>query len=340
MRPKVAAVVMIKNECDIIEHFVRINSRAVDHIYIIDHNSNDSTLEILSRLVLEGLPLSVLRETQLDFKQADILTKQIKIIAASNAYDFIVPLDADEFIHCGDNNFGMLLASEIDKPGHCGHMRWVTYAPVPNTPSPIDSSIYDLFRMRSNEPTQYYKTIIPNEIAKICRLQEGSHFCILNNMRIVSIEVSAILQHVPIRSAAQITSKTLLGRHRLSIKPGRLLDETLHWDRIANFIKEKNYALSTKDVSWLACRYTLSLEQEIPATPSLDETAPRVGNPEDRISFLELAAISPISNLDTLCGELCKEVNKLRQLARENIPPKVQTRSNSILLRLIASFGK
>jgi len=340
MRAKVAAVAMVKNECDIIELFVRINSRAVDHLYIIDHNSNDATIEILGCLVLEGLPLSVLRETQLDYKQADILTKQIKIIAASNAYDFIVPLDADEFIHCGENHFGVLLASEINKPGHCGHMRWATYAPVTSTPFLADSSIYDLFRMRSNEPTQYYKTIIPNEIAKICRLQEGSHFCILNNMRIVSIEVSAILQHVPIRSAAQITSKTLLGRHRLSIKPGRLRNEGLFWDQMAKFIKEKNYTLSNYDVSWLACRYTLDLEQEIPATPSLNEAAPRVGKPEDRISFIEFAAISPVSNLDTLCAELCEEVNKLRQLARQTITPRVQTKSNSILSRLIASFGK
>ena len=339
MRAKVAAIAMVKNECDIIELFVRINSRSVEHIYVIDHNSNDCTVEILGRLVLEGLPLSVLRETQLDFKQADILTKQIKIIAASNEYDFIVPLDADEFIFSGENHFGSLVSSEIT-PGHCGHMRWVTYAPLPNMPSTADSSIYDLFRMRANEPTQYYKTIIPNEIAKICRLQEGSHYCMLSNQVIPSTEVTAILQHVPIRSAAQITSKTLLGRHRLSIKPGRLRDETLHWDQIANFIKEKNYALSIQDVSWLACRYTLDLEQEIPATPSLDEAAPRVGKPEDSISFVELAAISPISNLDTLCGELCEEVNKLRQLARQTIHPPVQTKSNSILLRLISSFGK
>lgn len=339
MKAKVAAVAMVKNECDIIELFVRINSRAVDHIYIIDHNSNDSTAEILGRLVLEGLPLSLLRETQLDFKQADILTKQIKIIAASNTYDFIVPLDADEFIYCGENHFGTLLATEI-KPGHCGHMRWATYAPVVNMEPPAVSAFYDLFRMRSNEPTQYYKTIIPNEIAKICKLSEGSHYCVHNNQVAASMEVSAILQHIPIRSAAQIISKALLGHHRLSIKLNRLANETLHWDQIAKFIRKREYALSTFDVSWLACRYTLDLDQEIPATPSLDESAPRIGNPEDHISFLELAAISPISNLDTLCGELCEEITKLRQLARQTTTPTPTNKSNSILSRLISSLGK
>ncbi len=59
MSTKVAAITMIKDECDIIELFVRINSRSVDHIFVIDHDSKDGTQEILLRLKAQGFPLTI-----------------------------------------------------------------------------------------------------------------------------------------------------------------------------------------------------------------------------------------------------------------------------------------
>ena len=54
---RLAAVTMVKNECDIIELFVRINSRVFDFIHILDHGSNDGTADILARLTAEGYAL-------------------------------------------------------------------------------------------------------------------------------------------------------------------------------------------------------------------------------------------------------------------------------------------
>lgn len=47
MTGKIAAVSMVRNECDIIELFLKINLRHLDFILVIDHNSDDGTTEIL-----------------------------------------------------------------------------------------------------------------------------------------------------------------------------------------------------------------------------------------------------------------------------------------------------
>lgn len=40
---KLAAVSVVRNECDIIELFFRINSRVVDRFFVVDHGSTDRT---------------------------------------------------------------------------------------------------------------------------------------------------------------------------------------------------------------------------------------------------------------------------------------------------------
>lgn len=44
---RVAAICMVRNECDIIESFVRHNSAIFDYIYFLNHHSSDTTVEIL-----------------------------------------------------------------------------------------------------------------------------------------------------------------------------------------------------------------------------------------------------------------------------------------------------
>lgn len=341
MRPKVAAIAMVKNECDIIEFFVRINARAVDHLYIVDHNSQDTTAAILSLLVKEGLPVTIQQENQIDHNQAEILTRHIKAIADLNEYDFILPLDADEFIYCNDLHFGSQLNSEIPD-GHCGQIRWATYAPIDEADPHAEASPYNLFRMRSVEPEQFHKTIIPNEIAKICKLSEGNHYCTYNNQVIAAKTVSAILQHAPIRSAGQIINKALLGSHRLSIKTGRHPNEGFHWDQLAEFVRSKNYELSERDLNWLARRYTLDLTKDDPATPDIDHAAPRIGRSEDK-QLYPPPNTSTLASLDAFARELCKELISLRTAHQKQLthsPPPERKKTRSMLARVIASIGK
>jgi len=77
---RIASISVVKNESDIIESFVRYNLQHLDHMYIIDHNSADSTAAIINKLIGEKLPISLSRDTQPEHKQAQRLTELARIL--------------------------------------------------------------------------------------------------------------------------------------------------------------------------------------------------------------------------------------------------------------------
>ena len=46
---RLAGIAIVRNECDIVEAFVRHNEAVLDRLYILDNDSSDGTLEILQR---------------------------------------------------------------------------------------------------------------------------------------------------------------------------------------------------------------------------------------------------------------------------------------------------
>ena len=56
---RLAGIAIVRNECDIVEAFVRHNATALDRLYVIDNDSSDATPEILRRLAASGLPLKL-----------------------------------------------------------------------------------------------------------------------------------------------------------------------------------------------------------------------------------------------------------------------------------------
>ena len=44
---RLAGITIVRNECDIVEAFVRHNGAVLDQLYVLDNNSSDGTLEIL-----------------------------------------------------------------------------------------------------------------------------------------------------------------------------------------------------------------------------------------------------------------------------------------------------
>ena len=56
---RLAGVTMVRNECDIVEAFLRHNEAVLDRLYILDNESSDGTLEILQRLAASRLSVKV-----------------------------------------------------------------------------------------------------------------------------------------------------------------------------------------------------------------------------------------------------------------------------------------
>ncbi|MCM2292519.1 glycosyltransferase family 2 protein [Allorhizobium sp. BGMRC 0089] len=110
---KVAAIMMIRDEGDIIEANIRHHTRlGVDHFVILDHGSADATADILRALTAEGLPLTVLtyaRDAKIELSQwYAALFARVRELGA----EIIVQIDGDEFWHLTTGSFAKLDWSE------------------------------------------------------------------------------------------------------------------------------------------------------------------------------------------------------------------------------------
>ena len=95
---KLVAATRVLNEADIIEAFVRHTAHTVDHHLLIDNGSVDGTVEILRALQHEGIPLTVLQTRSCSFAEEQSLTLMYRQAVQAHQADWIVFLDADEFI--------------------------------------------------------------------------------------------------------------------------------------------------------------------------------------------------------------------------------------------------
>ncbi len=95
---RLVAVSVVKNEADVIEAFARHTAALVDHHLIFDHASTDGTREILFALQQEGLALSLFTDDALLNLQQHRSNHLARLAALEHAADWIVPLDADEFL--------------------------------------------------------------------------------------------------------------------------------------------------------------------------------------------------------------------------------------------------
>lgn len=304
---RVAGIAMVKDECDIIELFVKINMRCLDHLFIVDHGSRDGTPEILRRLVASGCALTVTQYEGLNLLQSEITTSLLNSVAQMDEYDFIMPIDADEFIYCGDHCLADVLVAEVP-PGGAAQMRWVTYAPVVTSEVPVTAPLFERFRMRAQEPVQFYKVVVSNDLAKRARLPAGNHGVLVDDLPVPLPTLTVILQHAPLRSAEQLVAKALIGSLRYSIRVGRNPLEGYHWDQMSEFIRAADYVLGPHDVFRLACRYATDLSSPAPELEQVIDSAPRIGRFDDVIEYPELCRINPVRNFDHFSAALSAEL--------------------------------
>ncbi len=300
---RIAAIMMAKNECDIIEHCIRINLRSFDRIFVMDHNSTDSTKAILRLLIQEGLPLSLIETPTKDaaYHQGELMTRIMQDVAKTNSFDFIMPLDADEFLvyHEGRHPFTAL---HLLSPNEYGLVPWITYVPT------IDSTgkqlpLAESFQPRDREPRLYHKVVICNEMAKSCRLNMGSH-SLANVSQENAVFINTMsLQHIPVRSSSQIISKALIGVNALRLKKDRRPDEGQHWFDMEQRFKGKT-ALNFNELQAEGLIYAcIGLEDSVPiAKVCKENTYLQVGSISDSLRWPELAVVNIDRNLKAITG--------------------------------------
>ncbi|MEY3994494.1 MAG: hypothetical protein RLZZ113_1599 [Pseudomonadota bacterium] len=251
---------MVKNEADVIELFLKINLKSVDKIFLIDHCSEDGTLEIAKEIQRTYPQIDIFSDENKEFNQSKVITSCARRIASQNIFDYLIPLDADEFI-CESNQMDLreLLAINVSD-NEAVLIPWETYCPITLDYSYSDSPLYSCFRRRTAEPKQYYKVILGNEYAKSCVIAEGNHTAFSEKHPPPNKILNIKLKHVPVRSSEQLVRKALMGSYALALKPGRQNSEGYHWDEIASIARSNGYEFSLEQLSGIALHYAAPKE--------------------------------------------------------------------------------
>jgi hypothetical protein len=306
---KIAAVSMVKNECDIIELFIKINTRFFDAIYILDHCSTDSTSDIVKLMKKKGFNIFYTLLSDKVYNQATITTNAVRQISRLGIYDFIMPIDADEFIP--DNKIEFIKKFLIEKKSdfEIGYFPWKTYCPISNDYFKTQAPLYNNFKPRKSEPNQFYKIIISNKIATNCEISMGNHD-LINESKFNHLKkyvMPSHLIHTPVRSEEQIISKAILGSHSFKLKKDRKPGEGFHWDEITQKIRTMNYSIPNELLSKIASNYAVpqkNCNYDISDANMIESQSTGIGQRKDIIEFLDLAKINIIKNFDNYISQL------------------------------------
>ena len=249
-------VSVVKNESDIIESFIRYNARFLDHMFVIDNGSTDTTPEILRRLGDEWPGLKWRIENSAGHQQERIMTMAIQELRTWLEFDFAFTLDADEFILCSgrpelERELATIPALSL------GQMPWKTYVPTPADDWSVIDPIRRIVNRRDREPIQFCKVVVRFDVASDANffLDAGNHSASIAGKAVPQRKLDYVsLAHFPLRSIEQLSSKALLGDWALSAKIGRAATEGWHWKRMAEKVVA-NMQLSLDDLRDTAAAY-------------------------------------------------------------------------------------
>lgn len=313
---RLVAVSVVKNEADVIEAFVRHTARWVDHHLIFDHQSTDGTRDILFALQREGLPLSLFTDDALGNLQQHRSNHLARLAATAHAADFILPLDADEFLSGPDR-------------------RTLEGALAGHTTSPVSIPLLDYCLSEADDPAELNpalrlrhasrslsttrKLMLPRTIVQdpLLTISKGSHEVSRGSEAIPAqpLPPDFFLAHLSQRSPAQQAIRLITAELQKLSRGQRHAGIDVHY-RLGFQLLAENPALfaqiSLRPASALQLRPVAYLGEALRYTPADDGS--RVARA--LLPFLESLASSHGRLVDRLCppDDSSAEAPSLREL--------------------------
>ena len=295
---------MIKDEADIIELFIRINSRVIDHFFIVDNGSTDNTVKILEKMIQEGYRITLYNDPNPNYDQAEMTTKALRSATSSTQYDWAFILDADEFVNIKKEELEKELGNIPPTSSQVASLKWSTWIPKGDVYYKYSNPLYSCFNRKKEETENYEKVIVPYYLAKGVLIDMGNHnaylsmkdsYALYDARKLHAKQLTCgVLDHVPVRSSAQIATKIIIGSIKLSLKKDRGIHEGYHWDHANKLIKENGYKVDDLLLRYLALVYLAKPGKEI-----LDnyDKSDKLGLETDKVKYKSLYKFNDMARI-------------------------------------------
>lgn len=194
----VAAVSMVKDEADIVEHTLRRMADEVDALIIVDNGSTDGTRDILDDLARD-LPLTVMDDPDPAYFQSRKMSRLAHIAAAQGA-DWVIPFDADERWY---SPFGRIADVLVEQDASIA--RASLYDHVATGIDPDEEDPLARLGWRRREPAPLVKVAV--RPCPSVTIHQGNHGADFGH----TIDGLLVVRHYPLRSVEQMICKARNG---------------------------------------------------------------------------------------------------------------------------------
>ncbi len=257
---KLIVISTIRNESDILEIFVRYHLQIVDHMIIVNHRSVDSSLDILRKIEREGLPITIADVKDLEHQQGAVLTQYLKKAVRDYNADWVIPLDADEFLAVNGKGSAREVMEKLPRD-KVVKVLWRTYVPLPSDNYQEPNVLKRIQNYRRTENQGIRKVMIPRTMAmkKNGFIAAGNHGFVWETFRrqkefpFVNTELLAFA-HFPVRSSQQIITKAFVGWLACLSKPNKEPTEAYHLKLLYDRFKDGGQ-ISSEELTSIALGY-------------------------------------------------------------------------------------
>jgi hypothetical protein len=315
---RLVVISTIRNEADILEIFVRYHLQIVDRMIIINHRSADSSVQILQSLKKEGLPLEIMEETSIELQQGLFLTRIMKKAVMHYGADWVLPLDADEFIAPAGGGLARDIIEKLPQD-RIVKVPWRTYVPLPSDNFQQSNILKRIQHCKRKENQNLRKIMVPSSMAmkKNGLIAAGNHGFVKETYRkqkeFPYIHTDQlVLAHFPIRSSEQIMTKAFVGWLACLSKPNKEPTEAFHLKVLYDRFK-KGGQISPEELTSMALEYattsgTSALDQnDIIHKPLVPETG------DLTLRYTDTLTANPLPILARMAEEFAEALGTVRR---------------------------
>lgn len=321
---KLVVISTIRNESDILEIFVRYHLQIVDHMIIINHRSADSSLDILRRIEQEGRPITIAEVKDLEHQQGTVLTQFMKTAVRDYNADWVIPLDADEFLAV--NGKGSIREDMEKLPqDKIVKVLWRTYVPLPSDNYQEPNILKRITHYRRTENQNLRKIMIPRTMAmkKNGLISAGNHGFVREIFRkqkeFPYIQTNnLVFAHFPVRSSQQIMAKAFVGWLACLSKPNKEPTEAFHLKVLYERFKNGGQ-ISPEELTSMAFGYATTFGASAPALNDIIRK-PLVPQKEDfTLLYTNTLTNNPLAILAQMAEEFAEALGTVRRKGLKEI---------------------